>query len=72
MVQKMVTDAVKEFNLRCLHRAGSDQWRVLDFGGFLVHLMTEQTRAFYSLDKLYIGAPRVRWQTRTLKTPTHA
>ena len=33
--------------------AGSYQWRVSDYGGFLVHLMTPEARDFYRLDKVF-------------------
>lgn len=67
-------DAVKAFHVRPIRRAKpeSDQWRVLDFGGLVVHLMTEPTRAFYSLDKLYADFPRLRWQAPARRAPAHA
>lgn len=43
-------------------RPQSDSWRVLDFGGLLVHLMTSSCRDFYSLEKLYSESPRVLWR----------
>ncbi len=57
---------LKEFQLHCLHRArpASDQWRVLDFGGLIVHLMVEDARGFYALEKLYDDAPRVKWEQK--------
>ena len=57
-----VEKAAKELRFRCLRRATpkSDFWRVLDFGGLLVHLMLAEPRAFYALEKLYDGAPRLR------------
>lgn len=58
---RKATDAV---GLRALRCAGSNSklWRVLDYGELLVHLMTAQTRVFYALDKLYVGARRLNWQ----------
>ena len=38
---------------------GSAQWQVLDFGGLLVHVLVEQARQFYGLDKLYHFAKKV-------------
>lgn len=59
-----VEEAAHGLRLKCLHRAKpkSDQWRVLDFGGLIVHLMSAEARAFYALEKLYNGAPNVAWQ----------
>lgn len=65
-LEREIESAAAQFHVSCLHRARpeSDQWRVLDFGGLLAHVMTEQTRDFYALDKLYYDAPRVHWEER--------
>ncbi len=54
---------VKEYHLAPLHRARpqSDTWRVVDYGGVLVHLMTAETRELYALEKIYPDARRVNW-----------
>jgi ribosome-associated protein len=51
------------------HRDGSHSaiWRVLDYGGLLVHLMHAEARALYSLDKLYPDAPKAKWLPRGKK-----
>lgn len=53
----------KEYNLKPLHRARprSETWRVVDYGGVLVHLMTAETRDLYALEKLYPDARKVTW-----------
>lgn len=58
-----VRKVLKGYNIFCLHKArpASDNWRVMDFGGLLVHIMTAEARMFYSLEKLYPDAPRVKW-----------
>lgn len=58
--------ALEAKGVACLHRAKprSASWRVLDFGGLIVHLMTAESRAFYALDKLYHESPRLRWQAK--------
>jgi ribosome-associated protein len=63
-IEREIEEAVEAFHLSCLHKArpASDTWRVLDFGGMLVHVMTAETRQFYALDKLYHDAPRVTWE----------
>ena len=55
--------AAKEFNLKPLHRARpqSDVWRVVDYGGVIVHLMTEEARQLYALEKIYPDARHVKW-----------
>lgn len=61
--------SLKTFGLMCLHRARPDsqQWRVLDYGGIVIHLMTEESREFYALEKLYPDSPRVRWAKNSSK-----
>jgi len=34
----------------------SQQWLVVDYGSVIVHIMSEQARAFYELDELWEGA----------------
>lgn len=45
------------------HLDGSDSvaWRVLDYGGVLIHAMTASIRDFYSLDKVFHFGTKVRW-----------
>ena len=33
--------------------SGSQIWRVSDYGGLILHLMTEDARAYYALDKVF-------------------
>jgi len=40
---------------------GATPWRVLDYGGFVVHLFTEASRAFYGLERLWEGAKPLAW-----------
>lgn len=68
-LEQEVKKTLKDFQLHCLHRArpASDQWRVLDFGGLIVHLMVAEARGFYALEKLYNEAPRVKWEAAAAK-----
>lgn len=63
-LESEVEKAAEQFGFACLHRSKpkSDLWRVSDFGGLIVHLMLADVRAFYALDKLYHGSPRVKWE----------
>lgn len=45
---------------RC--RPQTDHWRVLDFGGLMVHLMTAEARELYDLEKLNDDAKEVAWR----------
>ena len=42
------------------HREGhrSADWALLDFGGFVVHVFSEQGRRFYDLERLWRNVPR--------------
>ena len=65
--------AAKEYHLTPLHRARprSPTWRVVDYGGVLVHLMTQESRDLYALEKIYPDARRVAWE-EPAKKPRHA
>lgn len=70
-LETAVDNALETLHFHCLHhsRPRSERWVALDYGGLLIHLMTEQTRGFYGLDKLYHDAPRVSWPAATRKKP---
>ena len=65
-VEEGVEKALKEEGLRAVRRDGgaSRLWRVLDYGGLLVHLMHRDARVHYGLDKLFDGARKVAWEPR--------
>lgn len=44
------------------NRPQSDLWRVLDFGGLIVHLMVEEARELYALERLHEGAKELAWR----------
>jgi len=37
-------------------------WVLLDYGGFIVHVFDEETRAIYDLERLWNDCPRIEWQ----------
>ena len=43
------------------HREGhrSTDWALLDFGGFIVHVFSEQGRRYYDLERLWRAAPKL-------------
>lgn len=59
-----VSKAFKERGLYVLHREGGDSraWKILDYGGVLVHIFETGAREFYSLDVLYSAFPQVSWK----------
>lgn len=50
----------KELRREPEHREGhrSADWALLDFGGFVVHVFSEQGRRFYDLERLWRNVPR--------------
>lgn len=54
-VEEEISKKLKEEGFYKSNRDGGDsnQWRVSDYGGFLVHIMTQEARDFYMLDKIF-------------------
>lgn len=51
----------KQFKRSPEHREGhrSAEWALLDFGGFIVHVFSEQARRYYDLERLWRNAPKL-------------
>ena len=66
-IQEKIEDELKAYGLHATHRDGrkSGQWRVLDYGALMVHLMDPEARELYSLEKLFRGAKKVAWNGKT-------
>lgn len=56
-----VLDALRAEGLRPRHLEGypRQEWILLDYGDFVVHVFTPRTRAFYDLERLWGGAGRL-------------
>ncbi len=54
-VEEEISKKLKELGYYKLNRDGGDSnlWRVSDYGGFLAHVMTQEARDFYALDKIF-------------------
>jgi len=52
-----------------IHHEGlrSRTWKVLDYGGVLLHLMQRTAREFYALERLYPNARPVCWNPKNRK-----
>ncbi|MDE2142348.1 MAG: ribosome silencing factor [Elusimicrobia bacterium] len=63
-LEQKIVEALEESGLRVHHRSRpqTDAWRVLDFGGVMVHLMSAEARELYALDRLHDGAKEIAWQ----------
>ncbi|HOI42204.1 MAG TPA: ribosome silencing factor [Elusimicrobiales bacterium] len=57
-----------------LHRDGllSRTWKVMDYGGLVVHIFEPSARVFYALDRLYDGCAVVDWQAKPSRRPAAA
>jgi len=55
-----VEQALREERLRPTHVEGypRQEWILMDYGPFVVHLFTPRSRAFYDLERLWGGAER--------------
>ncbi len=51
----------KELKREPEHREGhrSADWALLDFGGFILHVFSEQGRRYYDLERLWRAAPKL-------------
>jgi ribosome-associated protein len=56
-----VDEALRAAKVRPSHVEGYDraEWILMDFFTFIVHVFTPQTRAFYSLERLWGDAERI-------------
>ena len=63
-LEQKIVEAMEDSGLAVHHRSRpqSDAWRVLDFGGVMVHLMSADARELYALDRLHDGAKEIAWQ----------
>ncbi len=71
---KTLRDAIEasleQLGLSPLHRDGTrdSQWVAVDFGGLVVHIFVEEAREFYSLERLWLEAKPVEWDTSKPKS----
>lgn len=63
-LEDKLAEELEKVGLRVHHRnrPQSDLWRVLDFGGLIVHLMVEDARELYALERLHDGAKELAWR----------
>jgi ribosome-associated protein len=56
-----IEEALRTAKVRPAHVEGHDraEWILMDFFTFIVHVFTPQTRAFYSLERLWGDAERI-------------
>jgi len=60
-VREGIEDAMAEAGHRLFAREGDEdaQWILLDYGDVVVHVLTEDRRAYYKLERMWASAPQV-------------
>ncbi|MBO0858848.1 MAG: ribosome silencing factor [Chloracidobacterium sp.] len=55
-----VIEELKRFKTRPLHTEGYNnaEWILIDYGAFVVHIFTEESRSFYDLERLWRDAEK--------------
>lgn len=63
-VEEEIVVKLKHEGIFCLHKDGmrSKNWKVLDYGGALVHIYDQKAAEFYAIDKVYTGCKPVEWE----------
>ncbi len=54
-----VFDALALLGQKPVRREGKDQWVLLDYSDLVVHIQSEELRAYYMLDRLWNDCPRI-------------
>ncbi len=69
-VEEEISKKLKEQGIYKLNRDGreSNLWRVSDYGSFLAHIMTQEARDFYALDKIFSFGKEVDFTKPVKKT----
>lgn len=69
-VEEEISKKLKEEGFYKTNRDGaeSNQWRVSDYGGFLAHIMTQEARDFYALDKIFSFGKEIDFKKPVKKT----
>ncbi len=73
-VDEEISRNLKQEGLFALYRDGmrSKNWKVLDYGGIIVHIFERKAREFYAFDKVYTGYGEIRWQEKAVEKPVTA
>ena len=62
-LEKRVYEFLPEHNLEEYHTKrkspDGDEWRLIDLGGIVVHIMSETARNFYSLEKIWFDSKNI-------------
>ena len=69
-VEEEISKKLKEIGVYKLNRDGSESnlWRVSDYGGFLAHIMLQEARDFYALEKIFSFGKEIDYKKPVKKT----
>lgn len=69
-VTEVVEDALREQGSKAVRREGEAEakWLLLDFVDVVVHVFAAEERDFYDLERLWMDAPRLDWQSEDAVT----
>ncbi len=73
-VEEEVSIRLKHLGVYCLHKEGqqSKNWKVLDYGGVLVHVYEKKAEEFYAIAKHYADNKPVEWEEKPAAAPAVA
>jgi len=75
-LERHIKEFARERDVEILHRSRRpkstteqhpDEWRLLDMGTMVVHLMSAKMRSFFELERLWSAAPHI-YQTESTQT----
>lgn len=62
-LEKRIYEALDGYGLEEYHTKrkspDGDEWKLIDLGGIVIHLMSETARNFYSLEKIWYGSKNI-------------
>ena len=59
-LERHIKEFTQEKELFILRRSRSDdEWRIIDLGNIVIHLMTEKSRCFFELERLWSSAIQI-------------
>jgi len=66
-IGEAIEDELREAGVKPMRREGEQQsrWLLLDFADIVVHVFTDEERAYYELERLWKDAPETDWEPAT-------
>ncbi len=66
-----IDQSMKKLGEAKLGLEGSEQgrWTLIDYGDFVVHIFSQEYRAYYALEEIWGDAPQIAWQEEAPQEP---